>query len=85
MHDPFRVKVADGEADLEGVKFDNWFWKTLVGLEDFVQFTTSYEGHHEVEPGLGLEKVVHAAKEWMIATEQNILLQSRVLHLLEVQ
>ena len=85
MHDSLRMKVADCEADLEGVKFDDWFWKTLVGLEDFVQFTTSYKGHDKVEPGLGLEKVVHAAKEWMIATEQNILLQSRVLHLLEVQ
>ena len=74
MHDSLRMKVAYGEADLEGVKFDNWFWKTLVGLEDFVQFTTSYEWHDKVEPGLGLEKVVHAAKEWMIATEQNILL-----------
>ena len=85
MHDSLRMKVADGEADLEGVKFDHWLRKTLICLKNFVQLTTSYEGHDKVEPGLGLEKVVHAAKEWMIATEQNILLQSRVLHLLEVQ
>ena len=74
MHDSFRVKVADGEADLEGVKFDHRFWKTLICLKNFVQLTTPYEGHHEVKSGLRLEQIVHAAQEWMIATEQNVLL-----------
>ena len=68
------MKVADGEADLEGVKFDHRLRKTLICLKNFVQLTTSYEGHHEVKSGLRLEQIVHAAQEWMIATEQNILL-----------
>jgi hypothetical protein len=55
--------------------------KSLARLENLVKFSSANEGHNKVKPGRRLEQVLHADEEGMLAAEQNVFLQLRVLHL----
>ena len=79
------MQVSDGQANLKRVELHHWFWKSFVRFKYFVQLATPHERHHKVEAGLTLEEVVHSAEEWVVAAEQDIFFQARVLHLLEVE
>ncbi len=85
MHDAFRMQVADCHANLQGVEFDDRFWQTLVRFENFVELTSFDEGHDKVESFLRLEQVLHTDKEWMVAAEKNVFLQTSVLDLFEIE
>ena len=79
------MQVADRQADLQRIKLDNRLRQSLVRFEYFVKFTATDEWHHEVEPCLTLEQVVHPAKEGVIAAKKDVLFKTCVLHLLEVE
>ena len=85
MHDAFRVEIADGEADLEGIELDSLLREPLLDLKDLVELTATNEGHDEVKTLRRLKQVLHSDKERMIAAEEDVLLQLGVLDLFEVE
>lgn len=72
MRDTLVVQVTYGHGDLSCVEFHYYFWEALFALEHFVELSTSDEGHDEVEAQLGLEEVVHAYEEGVVAGEKDI-------------
>lgn len=81
VHDSLAVQVADSHRNLHGVKRDNGLGQSLSCLEHLVELSAADEGHHEVEPSLRLEQIVHAAEERVVTAKQDILLKLRVLDL----
>lgn len=76
------VKVSNSHGDLSGVELDNLFSESLLLLENFIEFTSFYEGHDEIESELGLEQVIHSYEERMITREQDVFLQLSVVNLI---
>lgn len=84
MHNSLLVQIPDCKDDLGRIKLHDFLGESFVLLEDFVQFTTLYERHHEVESRIRLEQVLHTHEERVLATEENVLLQLSVLYLIVV-
>jgi hypothetical protein len=82
MGNTLRMKVANCHNNLGSIELDNNLWESLLALENFVQLSTSNEGHDKVKAELRLEEIVHAHKEWVIAAKQDILLEFSVIHLI---
>jgi hypothetical protein len=75
------MKISDSHNDLSCIELDNIFWESLLALEDLVELSSSDEGHNKVETELRLEQIIHAHKEGVIATEQNIFLELSIIDL----
>ena len=60
------MQIPDSDDHLDCIESDYVFVENLLFLEDFIQFGTSDERHHEVEPEVILEQIIHSDKEWMV-------------------
>ena len=75
------MKVADRDGHLGSIEDDSRLLEPPLALEYLVELSSSNEGHHEVEPEVVLEEVLHTDEERVVALEHDVLLQNRVLHL----
>lgn len=75
------MQVPNSHADLGRVELNHIFTESLLRLKYFVELSSLDEGHDKVESLRGLKQVVHADKEGVVTTKQNIFFQLGVLNL----
>lgn len=63
------------------IELDNILRESLFGLEYFIEFSSTHEGHDEVKSFRRLKQEFHANEEGMLALQEDFLLQLGVLHL----
>jgi hypothetical protein len=61
------MQIPNGHDDLGCIKLNHVFRESLLRLEYLVEFSSSDEGHDEVESERGLEEIVHAHKVRVVA------------------
>jgi hypothetical protein len=85
MGDTLRVEITYSHSDLSCVELNYVLRESFLALEDFVELSTSNEGHDEVESKLRLEQVVHTYQERVVAREQYIFLKFSIVDLIELK
>ena len=85
MSDPLVVEITYRHGYLSSVKLDNLLSESLLFLKHLIKFSSFDKRHDKVETKLGLEQVVHAYEEWVIAGKQDILLEFSIVDLVIFQ